>query len=86
MSRSAIRSVIQALCLVVVLAALAIPLSGLMVGDTGAASAVPTAPAAELDQASDAASPVSSLMAGSAVGPSRGAALRPRHPASAFVP
>ncbi len=83
MNKSAIRSLIQGLCLVVVLAGLAIPLSGLMVGETSTTTAVP---AAELDQASDATSPVSALMAGSAVGPSRGATLNPRQPASAFIP
>ena len=37
-------------------------------------------------QSAESASPVSVLMAGSAVGPSRGVGLSPPNPASAFVP
>ena len=87
MNKSASRSVVQAVCLIAVLAALAIPLSSLMVGQTSApSSAVSSSTAVELDQSPDGASAVSALMAGSAVGPSRGGRLEPRHPASAFVP
>jgi hypothetical protein len=87
MSKSAIRTVVQAVCLMAVLAVLAIPLSNLMVGQTSvSSSAVSSSTAADLDQSSGGSSAVSALMAGSAVGPSRGARLSPRHPASAFVP
>lgn len=85
MRKSAIRPVAQAACVVVVLAVLAIPLSGLMVGQSDASVSATSAAPAELEQASSA-SPVSALMAGSAVGPSRGGTLKPRHPASAYVP
>lgn len=87
MNKSAIRSVVQAVCLIAVLAALAIPLSGLMVGQTSAtSSAVPGSTSVDLDQSPDGSSAVSALMAGSAVGPSRGGSLNPRNPATAYQP
>ncbi|MCP4189930.1 MAG: hypothetical protein GY768_04810 [Planctomycetaceae bacterium] len=83
MKKPVIRSLVQVVCVVAVLAAIAIPLSNLMVSETTADS---TMPAVVDVQATEASSAVSALMAGSAVGPARGAVLMPRHPASAFVP
>ncbi len=85
MTKSAIRSLVQAICVLAVLAALSIPLSSLMVEHSDASAPLAPAAAVQLDQAPSS-SPVSALMAGSAVGPTRGGTLKPRHPASAYVP
>ncbi len=92
MKKSGTRSLVQGACVVAVLAAIAIPLSNLMVAETTAETTSPSAlnaPSA-VDvaeaEASETSSAVSALMAGSAVGPSRGASIAPRHPASAYVP
>jgi hypothetical protein len=85
MKISAIRTMVQGLCVIAVLALMAIPLSNLMMAQTQTATEL--APATvETTQSAETSSAVSALMAGSAVGPSRGASLMPRHPASAFVP
>jgi hypothetical protein len=85
MKISAIRSVVQMLCVIAVLAMIAIPFSNLMMAQTDAAVEL-TPATVETTQSAETSSAVSALMAGSAVGPSRGASLMPRHPASAFVP
>lgn len=86
MKKSATRSLVQAACVLAVLAVIAIPLSNLMVAKTTAETtqAATTSEVVEAEAAD--ASAVSALMSGSAVGPSRGAELNLRHPASAFVP
>ena len=87
----------QGACVIAVLAALAVPLSSLMVAQSTAdvsATGLSVAADSSVDQAADVStaeasetsSAVTALMAGSAVGPSRGAVVDPRHPASAFIP
>jgi hypothetical protein len=92
MKNSGTRSWVQGVCVVAVLAAIAVPLSSLMIAQTTVDLPVSAAPQA-IDtsdvvtaEASETSSAVSALMAGSAVGPSRGAVVAPRHPASAYVP
>lgn len=89
MKKSATRSLVQAACVVAVLAVIAIPLSNLMVASSTAATNtdfVPATNAVDMDQSAESVSAVSALMAGATVGPPRGGSLRPRHPASAYVP
>jgi len=93
MKKSGTGSWVQGVLVVLALALIAIPLSRLMVASSSTVSDVPSSirvqPPSVSIEATDAAevsSPVSSLMAGSAVGPTRGAILAPRNPASAFVP
>ncbi len=85
MKTSAIRSLLQLFCVVAVLAVIAIPLSNLMMAQADT-SVEPVQATVETTQSAETSSAVSALMAGSAVGPSRGARLTPRHPASAFIP
>lgn len=92
MKKSGTRSLVQGLSVVAVLAVVAIPLANLMVAQSAAGvtadittQAAVATPVAEV-QASETGSAVSALMAGSAVGPSRGAVLALRHPASAYIP
>ena len=92
MKKSRTRSLVQGVCVVAVLAAIAIPLTGLMVAQSPVV--VPSngiSQAAEVNEVSqvasaEASSAVSALMAGSAVGPPRAARVSPRHPATAFIP
>ena len=93
MKKSGTRSLVQGVCVVAVLAAIAVPLSNLMVAETTAdmtaravSPAVSVATDAAEAEASETTAAISALMAGSAVGPSRGAVVAPRHPASAYVP
>ena len=86
MKKSATRSLVQAACVVAVLAVIAIPLSNLMVATAANTDFVQSTDAGDIDQTAESVSAVSALMAGATVGPSRGGSLNPRHPASAYVP
>lgn len=73
--------------MIAALAVVAVPLSNLMVADTPVAPVQTAAQSATIETSdAEASSAVSSLMAGSAVGATRGSIIAPRHPASAFVP
>jgi Tfp pilus assembly major pilin PilA len=88
MKKSTIRSLVQAACVIAVLTAVAVPLSNVMVakGTVADATLATDTDVVELSQSAETTSAISALMAGSAVGPSRGAVVDPRHPATAFVP
>lgn len=89
MKKSGSRSLVQGVCVVAVLAAVGVPLSALMVGQTSAETTAAIS-VAEVDvtgvESSESSSAVSALMSGSAVGPPRGCVVAPRHPASAYIP
>lgn len=90
MKKSGSRSLVQGVCVVAVLAAVGVPLSALMVGQTSAETTAAISRVAEVDvtgvESSESSSAVSALMSGSAVGPPRGCVVAPRHPASAYIP
>ena len=89
MKKSGSRSLVQGVCVVAVLAAVGVPLSALMVGQTSAETTAAIS-VAGVDvtgvESSESSSAVSALMSGSAVGPPRGCVVAPRHPASAYIP